>query len=217
MKYKYGIYLFNTKKDIGIFFSNLLQNKKTLNNDEKVALLELLKNHPNYDEKMKNGCKDIIILTNKYFIKTQSNKGFFILDNNNQYVDFSYRKCISFNPKQDINSAYRNAIANDIAEYRNSQLKKNNGNLICDITHEILTRQNTHIDHKEPITFSFIVNKFKKEYGESFEIIEIDGNKYFKDKKYEEQFRNFHNNIAILRILRKDLNLSSSKRHIAES
>jgi hypothetical protein len=68
------------------------------------------------------------------------------------------------------------------------------------------------VDHKQPNSFSIIVDRFKEVTNLDFDKIEYTLNAQnhliFTDTNLTEQFRKYHKEKAILRIVRKECNLS---------
>jgi len=68
------------------------------------------------------------------------------------------------------------------------------------------------VDHRQPNTFSVIVDRFKELNRIDVSNIEFEFNEdnmlVFKDKELTELFRNYHKEKANLRIVRKECNLS---------
>ena len=87
----------------------------------------------------------------------------------------------------------------------------------CALTNEIVEWDSCHVDHKSPLTFSVIVKSFIVSRNIDIEKIEYKFDNLideFSDDDLASQFREFHEKMAVLRILSKGANakLSASAR-----
>ena len=180
-------YTKNTIKRIGLCESLKKEYPK-----EYKYFLELFKRHPNYEEKVK-GLVDIKIRKNK---KYSRQKEVLIEKESGEIIDISVlNKCINGCKSNDLNKAMRNAIENQIEEYRkNNELKCEK----CD------SKSKPEVDHKE-ILFVELYENFireRKDIPTEFENT-ISNSKCFKicDKNFEEEWIKYHKENAKLRIL----------------
>ena len=206
--------MFNSKKDAIIHFKEIL-NYNSLN----VPLMEssykdveaLIYNHPRYQDKIKNGIKQIIICSDKY-----KGRCFHIVRNDNTIENFSYLKCINgdASPFTLFSIACRKIVENDVIKFKQEYFLKNqdnNGNVKCELTNEFITIRESHVDHF-PLSFALILDRFIKYYN-----INIKEIKYIKDGLYghiladqnlREQFLEWHKKYAQYRIIKDKINLS---------
>ena len=118
------------------------------------------------------------------------------------------------NPSNLFNTACRSAIREDMRNIKKKYFFENakNGFVKCQETKELSKWEELAVDHRQPNTFSVIVDRFK-------ELNQIDVNKieyitneinisFFKDESISESFRQYHREKANLRIVRKECNLS---------
>ena len=136
-------------------------------------------------------------------------------DYSNRYI--SYIQMINQpvnNPGNQFNIACRSAIREDMRNIKKKYFFENakNGFVKCQETKELSKWEELAVDHRQPNTFSVIVDRFK-------ELNQIDVNKieyttneinisFFKDESISESFRKYHKDKANLRIVRKECNLS---------
>jgi hypothetical protein len=113
--------------------------------------------------------------------------------------------------------ACRIAIQDDLRNVKLSYFKQfsQKGKVKCQETGEDLEWKELVVDHRQPNTFSVIVDRFIELYNidiQNINYIEIldrvDG---FEDKDLEQKFRKYHKEKANLRIVKKKLN--SSRAH----
>ncbi len=187
---------FKTKLNKGI--CNSLKNER---NEDFNDFMELFKNHPEDESKLKNVI-DLCIITNK------RNTKYFeinIIRDNGEIEDISYRSCISErHDRYNLYSALRYTIESQIKEFRdNSELKCE----LCNSTNDI------HIDHI--ILFKTIVEQFLKNYKiipNSFDDNEYNGCKFKdEDKQFMTEWFNYHKLNAKLRCLCSKCNLTRKK------
>ncbi|WP_282756338.1 hypothetical protein [Desulfuromonas thiophila] len=137
----------------------------------------------------------------------------FYSDNTSQYI--SYLMIINrkrFTQEDLFKKACRNAIKSDVRAVKQKFFDDNSvkGKVKCQETDILSSWTELVIDHRQPNTFSIIVDRFK-------EINQIDMNRIeyisddqnnivFKDEKLAEAFVSYHKEKARLRIVRKECN-----------
>lgn len=199
-----------TKKEQLNHYKSLIYNTGLCNslkthfpsvNDE---LMKLFINHPDYPKKIEN-VVDIAIIKNKItpkYLELQLIKSNGITDN------ISYIACINKpNKDKSLKEAMRYAILSQILEFKNKQehLKC----MICKsgedihIDHLILFRNlyNEFIKTRNDIPTTFIENFFN---GAQFSPVDI---------QFENEWKEFHKEKAVLRCLCKKCNLTRNKKN----
>ena len=131
---------------------------------------------------------------------------------------FSYTKCI--NGSQSNNTKFsrtcREVIQKDLRDVKQKYFSQNSnkGQVKCQETGELCFWEELVIDHRQPNTFSVIVDRFievnridiaKIEYIEK-----IDAVYEFKDSEIANKFREYHKSKANLRIVKKGKNSGRS-------
>jgi len=156
---------------------------------------------------------------NKIFIgKVQYNTKCFQIEYEDGTIDImSYRLLISQPKINDFDYfliASRNAIKEDINQVKRRyfELNSKKGIVKCQETGKLSNWSELVVDHRQPNTFSVIVDRFTELNNLDFSKIEyITDNKnflQFKDIELKEKFRDYHKLKATLRIVRKELNSS---------
>lgn len=207
---------FKYKKDVIAHYKkilNLYDFKESLNDDDLEDVLNLLGIHPNAPEKIGPGIKEIIVDETRY--KT---KCFNVIRVDSSCEIFSYIKCIngSLSPLTKFSKTCRDAISDDLRSVKLSFFKGNSkkGRVKCQETGELSRWEELNLDHRQPNTFSVIVDRFIELYEidlSTVEYIETIDNVYlFKDEEVSEKFRQYHKQKANLRLVRKDKNLGRS-------
>jgi len=118
------------------------------------------------------------------------------------------------NPDSNFNVACRSAIHNDLRDVKKKFFYHNavNSFVKCQETNELSKWEELAVDHRQPNTFSVIVDRFKELNNIDVTKLEFeinDENKMvFKDNELSLKFRNYHKEKANLRIVRKECNLS---------
>jgi hypothetical protein len=167
--------------------------------------------HPEWEQKKGQGVKDISIRLTKY-----GNKCFMIQRVDGTFTDISYTKCIT-NPSKifQVKAALRSAIRPIIEEFKG---RVSFGEDKCIFTKEILTHENTHIDHVN-LEFNELANIFIEQNGLDYLYKDIAPSKdnmidiYFSTPILILMFRDFHNKNTHLRAITKKANLSSKIRN----
>lgn len=207
-----GNMIFKYKKDALNYYKEILNSynfRETLDENDKVEIIELLKNHPDFERKFSFGIKNIIVDKVKY-----NSKAFHILNNNSELEAFSYIKCINGKkpPLTVFSSTCRDIVQDDINKVKFQYFSDNskNGQVKCQESGDLCKWKELVVDHRQPNTFSIIVDRFIELNNidiKSTEYIEIfDGVYNFKDEKISNKFRDYHKEKANLRIVKKGKN-----------
>ena len=111
--------------------------------------------------------------------------------------------------------ACRQAVAPRLREYKKSVFK--NRPVRCALTNEVVEWEDCQIDHKAPLTFSVIVKSFIVATRQDLNAVQYTFDRFvdeFAAEQLANQFRDFHEQMAVLRVLSKGSNrrLSSSAR-----
>ena len=110
--------------------------------------------------------------------------------------------------------ACRSAIHNDIRAVKQEYFDNNSvkGRVKCQETGLLSKWTELVVDHRQPNTFSIIVDRFKEVNGIELDMIEYTSNDqnhiFFKDDSWAEQLRKYHMTKASLRIVRTECNSS---------
>jgi hypothetical protein len=211
-----GEYTFKTKSEAIEFYKDILnsyQEGDELNNSDFESVFNLIKNHPDSDRKIGCGIEKIVVENGGYNYNC-----FHLIRQDSSKEDFSYRKCISGEPSNFslFSQACRKAVENDLKEIKQKYFRENskNGFVKCQDSSELINFENAHVDHRQPNTFSVIVDRFVELNRIELSSVEYDKvdnyGYYLKDKELEKQFRNYHAEKANLRVVNKHRNLSRS-------
>jgi len=138
-------------------------------------------------------------------------------DKTRQYI--SYVMIINnkqFRKEELFNIACRNSIYEDLRSVKKEFFYNNsiNGEVKCQETNKLSKWSELVIDHRQPNTFSIIVDRFKeiqKIKVESIEyIVNLNNQIIFKDEELNFAFKRYHRDKATLILVRKECNLSRS-------
>lgn len=119
-----------------------------------------------------------------------------------------------YTPEKLFYIACRNAIHDDIKKVKQEYFDKNSvkGQVKCQETGILSKWTELVVDHRQPNTFSIIVDRFKEINRVELDFIEYTSNDQnqiiFKDETWAEQFRKYHMDKACLRIVRTECNSS---------
>lgn len=207
---------FATKKDALNHYKTILNSYhfgEPLNKGDFKDILELLETHPRVKEKVGVGIEKVRIAKLKYNTKSFELVRF---DGSTEY--FSYTKRINA-PKTDftkLREACRQAIQEDLRNVKLAYFERysKKGQVKCQETGELSKYEELNVDHRQPNTFSIIVDRFielKDLDLAKIEYSQIDGGpNELADRKLKEEFRKYHRDRANLRIVKKSLNLGRS-------
>jgi len=213
---KIGEIEFASKKDALIYYKIILNTydfgQELCLNDFN-DIMNLLEIHPKVKEKIGVGIDKVRVAKVQY-----NTKSFELvrIDGSSEY--FSYTKRINA-PKTNFTKfreACRQAIQEDLRSVKLEYFEKHSrkGQVKCQESKELAKYEELNVDHRQPNTFSVIVDRFielNKLDIEKIEYIQIDGGpNELKDDKLKLNFRKYHQDKANLRIVKKDLNLSRS-------
>ena len=118
-----------------------------------------------------------------------------------------------FTPEKLFDRACRNSVHNDIRAVKIEYFANNSvkGAVKCQETGVLSKWEELVVDHRQPNTFSVIVDRFKEVFKIDLDKIEYttddQNNLIFKDDCISENFRKYHAEKATLRIVRKERNL----------
>jgi hypothetical protein len=119
-----------------------------------------------------------------------------------------------FNFDRIFNKACRSAVQNDIRDVKQEYFNKYSvkGHVKCQETEKLSKWEDLAIDHRQPNTFSVIVERFKEVNRIDASAVEYAtderNNIVFKDVSLTENFRAYHRDKSNLRIVRNEVNLS---------
>lgn len=173
-------------------------------------LLSIFKNHSEWETKKGVGISTISVINN--FFKTRC---FQLNRIDGTSTDISFTHSISNVSKiSEIKKACRTAIRDEIVKFRNANVEF--GKTTCAFTNEILTSENTHIDHYD-LSFDEMFNIWSSTQNLDYlhsKINETEDNSfttYFTDSSIINDFVKFHNENCKLRAVSKTANLSILK------
>lgn len=141
----------------------------------------------------------------------------FYSDNSSEYI--SYLMIINnttYTPERLFSVACRNSVQDDMMRLKQKYFDENSvkGEVKCQETGKLSKWTELVIDHRQPKTFSVIVDRFVELHKldlNQLEYITNDKNQIvFQDGNISIIFRDYHNEKANLRIVRKECNLSRS-------
>lgn len=207
---------FESKKEALNYYKTILNSYdfgETLKTNDFYDILDLLETHPSVKEKIGVGIDKVRVAKLKYDTRVFE---LLRIDGSTEY--FSYTKRIN-SPKTDFtkfNKACRQIIQEDLKNVKLSYFEKysKKGKVKCQETGEFLCWEELTVDHRQPNTFSVIVDRFielKNIELKNIDYLKIDGGpNELADKKLKEDFRQYHKDKANLRIVKKALNLGRS-------
>jgi hypothetical protein len=218
--------VFKTKTELKTFTKTIL-NKYVVNNSldksDLEFITELLKRHPEYENKIGKGINDIVVRTDMRWQKT---KCFHIVRVDGTETDFSYLSCIDNDTRQEpikmFKLSARSAIADQVVQHLvnyKSRMIDADGYMPCEKTRTKIKYEDATVDHTSPMTFNKIVEDFltlKNIVVSEIEFTGFGDNEYykqFKDENLKQEFSDYHREVAILRVISKQSNLTQKKKN----
>lgn len=214
--FKIGEIEFVTKKEALTHYKTILNAYdfgEELTKNDFNDLMVLLETHPRVKEKIGVGIDKVRIAKVQY-----NTKSFELVRIDGSTEFFSYTKRINA-PKTNFTKfreACRQAIQDDLRSVKLDYFDKNSkkGQVKCQESNELAKYEELNVDHRQPNTFSVIVDRFIELNNldiEKVEYIQVDGGpNELKDDRLKQDFRKYHQDKATLRIVKKDLNLGRS-------
>lgn len=205
---------FSSKKDALEFYRIILNSyakDEKLNSTDFDNVYALLEIHPRKIEKIGCGIEYFRVGLAKF-----NTKSFELVRKDGTTEFFSFTKRIN-KPKDSFlkfTDACRQSIQIDLRNVKQQYFADNSkkGKVKCQETGELLTYEQLNTDHRQPNTFSVIVDRFIEIKGldiNEIEYLQISGApNEIADKSLEIEFREYHKEKANLRIVKKELNLS---------
>lgn len=213
---KIGEIEFATKNDALTHFKTILNSYdfgQELNNTDFNDIMNLLETHPRVKEKIGVGIDKVKVAKVQY-----NTRSFELVRIDGSVEFFSYTKRINA-PKSNhtkFREACRQAIQDNLKGVKLNYFEKysKKGLVKCQESKELAKYEELNVDHRQPNTFSVIVDRFIELNNldiEKIEYIQIDGGpNELKDNNLIQKFRKYHQEKANLRIVKKDLNLGRS-------
>lgn len=204
---------FATKKDAITHYRAILNAYEFGTELDRIdfnMVMSLLELHPKVTEKIGVGVNKIRVSKAKY-----NTKSFELIRIDGSTEFFSYTKRINA-PRTALaqfREACRQAIQEDLREVKIEYFKAHskNGQVKCQESKALAKYEELNVDHRQPNTFSVIVDRFIELNNiqvDKIQYIYIDGGpNEIEDDALKQQFRKYHQAKANLRIIRKDLNL----------
>lgn len=216
MKYNIGNLQFKTKKECENYTRDLIKKigccKIKKDHEQFIFFNDLIKNHPEYDEKKGVGIKYFRIINNPLNRKTFHT---IIKRKDNTKTNFSWVYCCQFkkrSPTFNLFRSMREAIKDDTIGFKRKQ-----NILVCNYCKEKdFIYEYYHVDHHEP-SFKKLRDDFlkstKQKIPTSFDTCEKSKLSIFKDedKEFKNEWMKFHRKKCNFQILCQDCNLKKSK------
>jgi hypothetical protein len=210
---KIGDKEFKYKKDAISYFKDILNSyepTQIVGVKDFNDLIGLIEIRPDKDEKIGCGIEKIQVIGVRY--KT---KCFELIRTDGSTEVFSYRNCINGKsiPLAKFSKTCRETISEDLRKVKLTYFKKfsTKGEVKCQETGELCKWEELNVDHRQPNTFSVIVDRFIEVHKidiNTVPYIEImDGVYHFTDHELVEKFKNYHRDKANLRLVKKGKNL----------
>lgn len=187
--------------------------------EDALDLAALLERHDEYSVKVGCGVDHFEVMMTEH-----GTPCFRIVRTDGTGTDFSYRHCITQRPptrKQEVSQAFRRIVRFDLYDARDrffAAHKDAEGFVVCAETGERIRRDQSHMDHRAPMTFEVIVTTFLAGRGMSLDQVPITSGRdeqvstEITDSALSEGFRRYHTRVALLDLVKNTANLAQSAR-----
>jgi len=213
---KIGDKEFKYKKDALNYYKAILNSYEppyTVNEKDFRDLVGLIEFRPDKEKKIGCGIESIQVIEVRY--KT---KCFELTRKDGSREIFSYLSCINgkSQPLSKFNNTCRETIGEDLRNVKLTFFKKysSKGEVKCQETGELCKWEELNVDHRQPNTFSVIVDRFIEVYKIDINNVQykeiMDGVYHFLDIELAENFKKYHREKANLRLVKKSKNLGRS-------
>jgi hypothetical protein len=190
---------------------------QVVNQSDSADLAALLLRHPEATEKIGVGIDHFEVRVPPQF----GGLCFWIVRTDGSATDFSFMTCVRGTGKtvsQEFREACRMAIQNDVAKAKQAYFTRNqdaSGRVACEVTGRLLTLEEAHADHREPMRFevivaAFLASKNCDEPDSAWLSKSKDAQSVttFVNEALRDDFRTFHKRLARIRWVEKKENLS---------
>jgi hypothetical protein len=188
--------------------------------EDALHLAALLERHDEYKQKVGCGVDHFSIMLTEH-----GTPCFRLVRTDTTGTDFSYRHCITRRPpsrKQEVSQAFRRAVRFDLYKARDEFFAANkdaDGLVTCAETGELISPDRAHMDHRAPLTFEVLVTTFLEGRGLAVGDVPMTSGQdeqvspEITDPDLAEAFRRYHARLALLDIVRNNVNLAQSARN----
>jgi hypothetical protein len=215
---KIGTKEYSTKRDAITHYRSILNSYdfgQSLNGEDLLDLIDLLNYYPNENEISTVPKENTLYVTYIKVSKVQFGTRCFEVfyeDGTSCYI--SYRLCIngkSYSDSDLFYTACRSAVSADIHAVKSRYFKGSvNRMAVCQETGILSKWEELVIDHRQPNTFSVIVDRFIELNNIDLSLIKYQSDKnnniIFTDNSLSEQFMHYHREKANLRVVRRECN-----------
>lgn len=176
-------------------------------------MVSLLQYHPWGEQKIGPGVVDMWIAKNPNF----PTRGFYLSRTDGTTTDFSFLQCVQTGSVvRDLREACRAAIVPTVLAVKNAAFDA--GQVVCPIKQRVVTKTDCHVDHEPPNTFAAIFAAYL-ETGIKPDSIALkhddnDAGTKFSSEQDATAWVSFHNQIAKLRVISKEANLSDVRKSV---
>lgn len=163
-------------------------------------MMQVLEMHPAADAKIGLGVQDIRVVMTPW-----KKKGFIIERIDGTKEDFSFMQCLGLKGFDDkLTSAFREEVVGQILLFKKMALRP--GHSLCPVFETELTWDNCDVDHVAPITFQSLIDRFLESKGLTRRQIAVQSLgqiRKIKNRKIAEEWKKFHLENAVLRLISK--------------
>jgi hypothetical protein len=176
---------------------------------------DLLSLHERAAEKIGRGVRALWVKANIY-----GDAGFFIERVDGTWSDFSYKKCLTpISRATQVRAAMRLAVASQIGAFKRAAFaaSRTPGYVRCELSGELLSWDDVHIDHAYPRTFVALLGEWLHQRGETEDDVPIGPHPSgqgvaLADAAYAAAWQAWHAERAVLRAVKAAINIARGAR-----
>jgi hypothetical protein len=207
---------FASKKAAKAYFSNLLNSAPLdvlLEDEAHRDVAALFSNHHSQAKTARSAIKFEVERHKMPYIPAF--RRFVAIFNDGAIQPFSYAVALDgeMAALNKFRSAARMLVMDELHQWKLRQMDRD-GTLRCAIDGKRYNMNDVHVDHKPPLSFAVIVKGFLTARGLDPAAIALeesdDVSTGFADKQLEADFRAYHREMAVLRIVRKQANMAAA-------
>ena len=208
-----GEYNWDYQKDALAYYGGILNAYgvgDVLGDKDFDDIFNLVKNHPSAPAKIGVGVQEIFVGSDGY-----AGKCFHIRRTDGSVENFSYKKAVvgQAGPFTLFSKACRKAVEPDIIQVKDRVFAEKE-QIKCQETGVLLTKDEVHLDRRQPNTFSVIVDRFIELEDMDLETVAYESageyGRTFQDQGLADRFRAYHKKKATLRVVSRDINARRS-------
>lgn len=201
-----GNIAFDSKKAAKDYVRGMLdkyESFSSLSAADRAFVLDLLYMHPQYEHKLGRGISLVYVDWDR---QSRRDKSLYIVRVDGTEAEFGWDCCIDErNRRHDVLEAFRRAVEDHIRKFKRDSFARQTR---CPVTRMVIDSLDSHVDHKPPKTFNWLVCMFLKQQGAELAGVSVarKGDElHLQDAGLKRAWRAFYRREAQLRLVHRDV------------